>query len=146
MPTGALVLQDTSAPTFQLTLQQQTLVRQRPTSASRNPDFTQSLRRRAFLYTYSVTVSTRGPPLPVTGVTSLATDDLEKAFLQAAEIAKKAYQDGSTLRAAALQLGYLTEEQFKKLANQSHADYRALIWFLYDSGISILLIQSNLCS
>ncbi|WP_172147219.1 MULTISPECIES: class II fumarate hydratase [Pseudomonas] len=31
---------------------------------------------------------------------------------KAAEIAKKAYQDGSTLRAAALQLGYLTEEQF----------------------------------
>ncbi|WP_372867678.1 class II fumarate hydratase [Pseudomonas sp.] len=31
---------------------------------------------------------------------------------KAAEIAKKAYQDGSTLREAALQLGYLTEEQF----------------------------------
>ncbi|MCG4454798.1 class II fumarate hydratase [Pseudomonas sp. MMS21-TM103] len=31
---------------------------------------------------------------------------------KAAEIAKKAYQDGSTLREAALLLGYLTEEQF----------------------------------
>ncbi|MGE8498700.1 MAG: class II fumarate hydratase [Pseudomonas sp.] len=31
---------------------------------------------------------------------------------KAAEIAKKAYQEGSTLREAALQLGYLTEEQF----------------------------------
>lgn len=31
---------------------------------------------------------------------------------KAAEIAKKAYQDGSTLREVALQLGYLTEEQF----------------------------------
>ncbi|WP_079201489.1 class II fumarate hydratase [Pseudomonas sp. CC6-YY-74] len=31
---------------------------------------------------------------------------------KSAEIAKKAYQDGSTLREAALQLGYLTEEQF----------------------------------
>ncbi|MDA7088344.1 class II fumarate hydratase [Pseudomonas sp. SA3-5] len=31
---------------------------------------------------------------------------------KAAEIAKKAYQDGSTLREAALQLGYLTEAQF----------------------------------
>ncbi|MDX1368703.1 class II fumarate hydratase [Pseudomonas sp.] len=31
---------------------------------------------------------------------------------KAADIAKKAYQDGSTLREAALQLGYLTEEQF----------------------------------
>ncbi|MDP2244780.1 class II fumarate hydratase [Pseudomonas sp.] len=31
---------------------------------------------------------------------------------KAAEIAKKAYQDGSTLREAALQLGYLTAQQF----------------------------------
>ena len=31
---------------------------------------------------------------------------------KAAEIAKKAYQDGSTLRESALQLGYLTEAQF----------------------------------
>ncbi|MDH1262614.1 class II fumarate hydratase [Pseudomonas sp. GD03944] len=31
---------------------------------------------------------------------------------KAAEIAKKAYQEGTTLREAALQLGYLTEEQF----------------------------------
>ena len=31
---------------------------------------------------------------------------------KAAEIAKKAYQDGSTLRAAALALGYVTNEQF----------------------------------
>ncbi|MRB61799.1 class II fumarate hydratase, partial [Bacillus thuringiensis] len=31
---------------------------------------------------------------------------------KAAEIAKKAYAEGTTLRAAALQLGYLDEAQF----------------------------------
>jgi fumarate hydratase class II len=31
---------------------------------------------------------------------------------KAAEIAKKAYAEGSTLRQAALQLGYLNEEEF----------------------------------
>lgn len=30
---------------------------------------------------------------------------------------------------------YLTEEQVKKLAEQARADYRVLIWFLFDTGI-----------
>lgn len=29
---------------------------------------------------------------------------------------------------------YLTEEQFKKLANHANSDYRALMWFMYDTG------------
>ncbi len=33
---------------------------------------------------------------------------------KAAEIAKKAYHDGSTLRAAAIGLGYLSGEEFDK--------------------------------
>lgn len=32
---------------------------------------------------------------------------------------------------------YLTEEQFKTLANNANADYRALIWFMYDSGARV---------
>lgn len=33
-------------------------------------------------------------------------------FLQAAKIAKTAHKEGSTLKATALKLGYLTEDQF----------------------------------
>ena len=33
---------------------------------------------------------------------------------KSAEIAKKAHKDGSTLKAAAMALGYLTEEEFDK--------------------------------
>jgi fumarate hydratase class II len=36
---------------------------------------------------------------------------------KAAAIAKKAHKDGTTLREAALTLGYLTEEQFEKWVN-----------------------------
>lgn len=32
---------------------------------------------------------------------------------------------------------YLTEEQFKTLANYANADYRALIWFMYDTGARV---------
>lgn len=32
---------------------------------------------------------------------------------------------------------YLTEEEFKTLANHANADYRALIWFMYDTGARI---------
>jgi len=32
---------------------------------------------------------------------------------------------------------YLTEEQFKTLANQANPDYRALIWLMYDSGMRV---------
>lgn len=32
---------------------------------------------------------------------------------------------------------YLTEEQFKTLANQSSPQYRALIWLMYDSGMRV---------
>jgi integrase len=32
---------------------------------------------------------------------------------------------------------YLTEEQFKTLANSANADYRPLIWFMYDTGIRV---------
>jgi integrase len=32
---------------------------------------------------------------------------------------------------------YLTEEQFKSLANHANADYRALIWFMYDTGARV---------
>lgn len=35
-------------------------------------------------------------------------------FYQAAKIAKTAHKEGSTLKATALKLGYLTEEQFDK--------------------------------
>ena len=36
---------------------------------------------------------------------------------KAAQIAKKAHKDGTTLREAALALGHLTEEQFEKWVN-----------------------------
>jgi len=36
---------------------------------------------------------------------------------KAAQIAKKAHKDGTTLRESALALGYLTEEQFNKYVN-----------------------------
>lgn len=32
---------------------------------------------------------------------------------------------------------YLTEEEFKTLANRAHFDYRALIWLMYDSGMRV---------
>ncbi|HML73169.1 MAG TPA: site-specific integrase [Anaerohalosphaeraceae bacterium] len=32
---------------------------------------------------------------------------------------------------------YLTEEQFKILANQAASDYRALIWLMYDTGMRV---------
>ena len=32
---------------------------------------------------------------------------------------------------------YLTEEQFKKLANRSKVEYRALIWLMYDTGMRV---------
>jgi len=32
---------------------------------------------------------------------------------------------------------YLTEEEFKTLANQANANYRALMWFMYDTGIRV---------
>lgn len=32
---------------------------------------------------------------------------------------------------------YLTEEEFKRLANQTNGDYRALIWFMYDTGARV---------
>lgn len=32
---------------------------------------------------------------------------------------------------------YLTEEQLKTLANQANADYRALMWFMYDTGARV---------
>lgn len=32
---------------------------------------------------------------------------------------------------------YFTEEQFKKLANQAQGDYRALMWFMYDTGARV---------
>ncbi len=32
---------------------------------------------------------------------------------------------------------YLTEEEFKVLANQANADYRALMWFMYDTGMRV---------
>ena len=35
-------------------------------------------------------------------------------YYKAAEIAKKAYDDGTSLKEASLKLGYLTEEQFDK--------------------------------
>ena len=34
---------------------------------------------------------------------------------KAAEVAKKAHKDGTTLKAAALALGYVTEEQFDEI-------------------------------
>jgi fumarate hydratase class II len=36
---------------------------------------------------------------------------------KAAQIAKKAHKEGTTLREAALTLGYLTEEEFDKYVN-----------------------------
>jgi fumarate hydratase class II len=36
---------------------------------------------------------------------------------KAAQIAKKAHKEGTTLREAALALGYLTEEEFNKYVN-----------------------------
>ena len=36
---------------------------------------------------------------------------------KAAQIAKKAHKEGTTLREATLALGYLTEEQFEKYVN-----------------------------
>ena len=36
---------------------------------------------------------------------------------KAAQIAKKAHKEGTTLRESALALGYLTEEQFEKYVN-----------------------------
>jgi integrase len=32
---------------------------------------------------------------------------------------------------------YLTEDQFKTLANQSNSDYRALLWLMYDTGMRV---------
>lgn len=32
---------------------------------------------------------------------------------------------------------YLTEEQFKVLANKANSDYRALIWLMYDTGMRV---------
>jgi integrase len=32
---------------------------------------------------------------------------------------------------------YLTEEEFKKLANRANSDYRALMWFMYDTGMRV---------
>lgn len=32
---------------------------------------------------------------------------------------------------------FLSEEQFKILANQAKSDYRALIWFMYDTGMRV---------
>ena len=32
---------------------------------------------------------------------------------------------------------YLGEEEFKTLANKANADYRALIWFMYDTGMRV---------
>lgn len=32
---------------------------------------------------------------------------------------------------------YLTEEEFKTLANRANPDYRALIWFMYDTGMRV---------
>ena len=32
---------------------------------------------------------------------------------------------------------YLTEEQFKTLANQANSVYRALMWFMYDTGMRV---------
>ena len=32
---------------------------------------------------------------------------------------------------------YLAEEEFKTLANQATADYRALMWFMYDTGMRV---------
>ena len=43
---------------------------------------------------------------------SLALPLIYITFLQAAKIAKTAHKEGSTLKATALKLGYLTEEQF----------------------------------
>lgn len=36
---------------------------------------------------------------------------------KAAQIAKKAHKEGTTLRETALSLGYLTEEEFEKYVN-----------------------------
>lgn len=32
---------------------------------------------------------------------------------------------------------YLTEDEFKTLANQANSDYRALIWLMYDTGMRV---------
>ena len=32
---------------------------------------------------------------------------------------------------------YLNENQFKKLANRCNTDYKALVWFMYDSGLRV---------
>ena len=32
---------------------------------------------------------------------------------------------------------YLTEEEFKTLANKANSDYRALMWFMYDTGMRV---------
>ena len=32
---------------------------------------------------------------------------------------------------------YLTEEEFKTLANRANSDYRALMWFMYDTGMRV---------
>ncbi len=32
---------------------------------------------------------------------------------------------------------YLNEEQFKEMANRANSDYRALIWFMYDTGMRV---------
>jgi len=32
---------------------------------------------------------------------------------------------------------YLTEEEFKALANQANSDYRVLMWFMYDTGMRV---------
>ncbi len=32
---------------------------------------------------------------------------------------------------------FLTEEEFKTLANQANSDYRALMWFMYDTGMRV---------
>ena len=32
---------------------------------------------------------------------------------------------------------YLTEEEFKTLANKANAEYRTLIWFMYDTGMRV---------
>ncbi len=32
---------------------------------------------------------------------------------------------------------YLTEDEFKQLANRANSDYRALMWFMYDTGMRV---------
>ncbi len=66
---------------------------------------------------------------------------------KSAEIAKKAHKEGTTLREAALALGYLTEEEFNKYVNPKDMVWKntqsIINYFLVRKKINILLWVTN---